>query len=168
MLLVANRGNLVFNGGFEQGLAGWAGVCNVELESQIHAHEGTIVAAMGKPDNTLAATMHQDVPVIPKCTYKLQLFVAGVDLAPADLWVDVRWVNAVGDDLGTALPTPTPVFVPKTTTGSANTGAFKAVIAYTTQAPFAAVRARILLSKAPGSVESNFLLVDNVIFEKQG
>ncbi len=57
------------------------------------------------------------------------------------------------------------MLVPAVTIGAAATGAYKAIIIYTVQAPAVAVMARIILSKAPGA-PGNFVLVDDVLFEQ--
>ncbi len=161
-----NKGNLVQNGGFEQGLTGWLGVANVDLAGTPSCHEGLVAAAMGKPDNTAEAEMFQDVPVAPRRTYRLELFVAGARLDPADLVVDVHWVCGSAGDAGCAVGSG-PLIVPGHTTGAALDGAWKAVIAYTEAAPAGAELARIRLRKAPGPVATNCLLVDDVVFVEQ-
>lgn len=164
MILGSRKGNLVVNGGFERGLTGWDGVCNVGLQSVAGAHQGLVAAAMGKPDNTLPASMFQEVPVVPGMVYRLELFVAGVDQAPADLTVDVRWLDRSGRDLGSALDPQGPVTVMSATIGAVTKGGYKDVVLYTSPAPVAASCATILLDKTPGSAQSNFLLVDDVMF----
>ncbi|MBE3520155.1 MAG: hypothetical protein IMW97_07660 [Firmicutes bacterium] len=161
------RPNLVLNGGFEEGLAGWTNVSNVGLEGRPNSHEGLAAAAMGKPNNTLTALMQQDVPICPRRFYRLILYVAGLLVAPADLTIDLRWLDTTGTDLGTALEGPSPVLVPAVTIGAAATGAYRAIVIYTAQAPSTAVAARIILSKAPGA-EGNLVLVDDVLLEQQG
>lgn len=157
------RGNLVLNGGFEQGLTGWLGVDNVGLVPSALCHEGLIAAAMGDPCANAPAGMFQDVPVLPRRTYKLQFFVAGVEKNPGDLTVDVRWICGAGGDTGCALEGG-PVLVQGETTGPARLGAWKAVIAYTEAAPHGADSARIVFHREPGCDECNYLLVDDVIF----
>jgi len=161
------RGDLVQNGGFEQGLTGWTAT-NVGLEDRSYAHEGLLIAAMGKPDgNDAPASMYQDVPVKPGRFYKLYFFASGVDDDPADLTVDVRWLNDVGGDLGTALPSPSPLVVPAATIGEADFGEWKWIAIYTSESPFNAAQARIRFDKAAGTVATNFLLVDDVVFADQ-
>ncbi len=162
MLLSQKRGNLVQNGGFEEGLAGWLGAENVGLSSPL-CHEGLIAAAMGKPDNTECAQMFQDVPVLAGHTYKLELSVAGaVTVNPADLIVDVRWVSPCGE-IGPALDCGV-LLVQGLTTGWARSGTWKTVVAYTETAPLGADCARLCLIKRPGETAGNYLLVDDVIF----
>ncbi len=160
------RGDLVQNGGFEQGLTNWT-TSNVGLEDRSFAHEGLLIAAMGKPDNTLVASMYQDVPVRPGRFYKLYFFVSGVLVDPADLTVDVRWLSAVGGDLGTALPSPSPLFVPGATVGAAGAGEWKWIAIYTNESPYNAAQARIRFDKAIGAIATNYLLVDDVLFADQ-
>jgi hypothetical protein len=157
------RGNLVQNGGFEQGLAGWLGAANVGIVPSALSHSGMIAAAMGKPDGTAPADILQDVPALPRRTYKCQFFVAGVRPGPADLSVDIRWMCAGAGDAGCALECG-PVLVRGVTIGPAALGAWKAVIAYTDAAPPGAEAARIVFSKGPGTAQCNYLLVDDVIF----
>lgn len=160
------KGNLVQNGGFEQGLAGWLGIANVELAGAPLPHEGLVAAAMGKADNTAEAEMFQDVPVLPRHTYRLELYAAGAQMRPADLIVDVHWICGFAGDTGCAL-TGGPLVVPGVTTGSAVSGAWKAVSAYTEAAPPGACLARICLRKPPGTATANYLLVDDVIFAER-
>ncbi|MCL5676879.1 MAG: hypothetical protein M1602_03245 [Firmicutes bacterium] len=161
------RGDLVQNGGFEQGLTGWT-TTNVGLEDRSYAHEGLLIAAMGKPDGNLAlASMYQDVPVRPGRFYKLYFFVAGVAIDPADLTVDVRWLSDTGGDLGTGLPSPSPLFVPNATIGAAGAGEWKWVAVYANESPYNAVQARISFNKAIGLVVINYLLIDDVVFADQ-
>jgi len=161
------RGNLVVNGGFEEGLTGWSNITNVGLEGRLNSHEGLVAAAMGKTNNTLTSFLQQDVPILPRRFYKLTLYVAGLAPEPADLSVDIRWLDLAASDLGTAVEGPSPVLVPAATIGAAATGAYRAVIIYTSEAPPPVAAARIILSKAPGTAE-NFVLVDDVLFEQQG
>ncbi len=165
MLFNVNRGNLVVNGGFEQGLAGWAGICNVGLAGAAFSHEGLVAAAMGKPNNLLEATVFQDVCIAPKRTFVLKFFVSGAFLNPADLTVDVLWLDSCGNILCSARAAP--ILVPGETTGPAGRGGYKAIVTYTEQAPFSAVAARILFGKAAGSSCDNFVLLDDVIFQEQ-
>lgn len=160
------RGDLVQNGGFEQGLTGWT-TSNVGLEDKSFAHEGLLIAAMGKPDNTLVASMYQDVLVKPSRFYKLYFFLSGVNDDPADLTVDVRWLSAVGGDLGTALPSPSPLTIPAATIGEADFGEWKWIAIYTQESPYNAAQARIRFDKAAGTVATDFLLVDDVVFADQ-
>lgn len=159
------RGNLVLNGGFEQGFAGWLGTQNVKLAPSSLCHEGLVAAAMGDPCHDAQAAMFQDVPVLPRRTYKLQFFVAGAEMDPGDLIVDVRWICGAGGDTGCALEGG-PVLVQGKTTGPAHLGAWKAVIAYTEAAPHGADSARIVFRSEPGCGECNYLLVDDVIFSE--
>ncbi|HHY11727.1 MAG TPA: hypothetical protein GX529_03760 [Firmicutes bacterium] len=165
MLFNVNRGNLAVNGGFEQGLAGWSGICNVGIEGLPFAYEGLVAAAMGKPDNLREAVMFQDVPIPARRTFVLKFFVSGVALNPADLTVDVLWLAPCGNVICSALAAP--VFAPGETTGPAAKGGYKAVVSYTERAPASAAWARIIFHKAPGAVQDNFLLLDNVIFVMQ-
>lgn len=161
-------GSLVQNGGFEQGLTNWTAT-NVDLAPSSQSHEGLISAAMGSPDNCMAAELLQDVPVVPRAQFKLELFVSGVAANPANLTIDVRWFCEDSDnpedpeDLGSALKCG-PVLVPGITTGPVSANAWKAVIICTLPAPPEADFARILLTKAPGTLATNFLLIDDVSF----
>lgn len=165
MLFNVNKGNLVVNGGFEQGLAGWAGHCNVGLVGSAFSHEGLVAAALGKPDNLLEASIYQDVCISPKRTYIFRFFVAGVSSNPADLTADVLWLDSCGNVICSALDCS--IFVPGATTGPTCRGGYKAIVAYTERAPFSASAARILFYKAQGEVCDNFVLLDDVMFQEQ-
>ncbi len=165
MLFNFSKGNLVVNGSFEQGFAGWCGIDNVGLEGSALSHEGLIAAAMGKPNNLLEAVIFQDVCIVPRRTFFLRFFVAGVTSNPADLTVDVLWLDPCGNVISSALTAP--IFVPAITTGPAGKGGYKAIVSYTERAPVSAAAARLFFHKAPGTVENNFLLLDTVIFAEQ-
>lgn len=162
MLLNQKRGNLVQNGGFEQGLASWLGADNVGLSSPL-CHQGLIAAAMGKPDNTALASMLQDVPVLPGRVYRLELSVAGAEAVnPADLVVDVHWVLPCAE-IQPALGCG-PLLIHGQTTGPASVNAWKTAVVFTETAPLGADSARICLTKCGGDAACNYLLVDDVIF----
>lgn len=165
MVFNFNKGNLVVNGSFEQGFAGWSGIDNVGLEGSALSHEGLIVAAMGKPNNLLDAVIFQDVCIVPRRAFFLRFFVSCVAPNSADLTVDVLWLDRYGNIISSALTAP--IVVPGITTGSAGKGGYKAVVSYTECAPASAAAARLLFQKAPGTVEDNFLLLDTVIFAEQ-
>lgn len=162
MPFAEKKGNEVQNGGFEQGLSSWLGVDNVELETNWRQHEGLVAAAMGKADNTCPATMFQDVPASMSRTYKLQFAVSGAEPHPAELSVDVRYLNCVGADLGSALGC-SPLTVQPETIGCAGAGAYKTVVTFTEPAPLGTAAARIFFTKCPGCA-GNYLLVDDVVF----
>ena len=161
MLYSKKKGNLVQNGGFEQGLGSWLGVCNVGISSR--SHEGLVAAAMGKPDNHAPASMFQDVSVCPGHVYRLQLSVAGAEEGdPGDLEVEIHWVGSCAD-LEPAIGCD-PFIVQGKTTGSARCNAWKTAVIHTETAPLGADSARISLRRCEGNSECNYLLVDDVIF----
>ncbi|MGI6631497.1 MAG: hypothetical protein ACOX5M_00440 [Bacillota bacterium] len=162
MLFAEKRMNEVQNGGFEQGLAFWLGADNVSLETGGRQHEGLVAAALGKEDNTCPASLFQDVRAFPLSTYKLQFAVSAFEADPGDLTVDVRYLDSVGADLGSALGC-VPIRVQSETLGCADKGAYKTVIVVTEPAPFGTAAARIIFEKSPGS-HGNYLLLDDVIF----
>ena len=98
----------------------------------------------------------------PLSTYKLQFAVSAFEADPGDLTVDVRYLDSVGADLGSALGC-VPIRVQSETLGCADKGAYKTVIVVTEPAPFGTAAARIIFEKSPGS-HGNYLLLDDVIF----
>jgi hypothetical protein len=164
-LLGVRNGNLIQNGGFEQGLAFWSGVTNVCLSPRFRAHEGMIAAAMGEGDNTLSSEMHQDVRVLPQTSYKLSFFVAGLDKKPADLTVSITWLCRSHKELGSGLPEP--LLIPAESISSAGNGGYRAIVAYTLKTPPQAFLARIKFTKEPGDCD-NYVLIDDCVFVEQG
>lgn len=151
------KGNLVQNGGFEQGLASWLGVDNVGLSSP-HCHEGLVAAAMGKPDNHAPSSMFQDVCISPGHVYRLELSVAGAGEGnPGNLAVEVHWVGPCAE-LECAIGCEEFIVQGQTT------GAWKTAVVYTDIVPPLTNTARICLRRCGGDSECDYLLVDDVIF----
>ena len=166
MPLSAGCGNLVQNGGFEQGLDSWLGLENLALESLPLCHQGLLALALGKPDPAMPSGIFQDVPVTQRRTYRIELFVAGVDQDPPDLLVDVRWVGCCGE--GDSALAGGPIRVRNNAVCPPGRVVWKAVSAYTGAVPPGTDSARIRLSTTCDSEIGGYVLVDDLSFTPRG
>ncbi|MBE3520154.1 MAG: hypothetical protein IMW97_07655 [Firmicutes bacterium] len=163
-MISAPRGNLVKNPGFELGLAFWETpptltdltLRNVRV-TDLTSHSGLAMLGMGVEAPGQPAAVYQDVCVAPGRIYQLSFAVAGAAANPADLLVEVRWLDADGEDLGLAYS----ALVPSGTIGAAGTGGWTLHTGVTDEAPMGARFARISLTKGAGTAE---LFVDDVFF----
>lgn len=158
------NGDLIVNGGFEEGLVGWTAT-NVGLGGVTTAHEGLTAADMGLFDNTIDAFLSQTVRVVPSQFYKLYFHVSGIGSPSPDLEVTIDWLDFANNVIGSAL-TPSPLFLHHETIGQSIDGEWKFVTAFTNRAPFAAASARITFHKLPG-IGPSALTLDDVVFGTQ-
>ena len=158
----AASGELVQNGGFEQGLDYWLGQENLALESAPKCHQGLLALALGKPDPSMPAGTFQDVPVMQRRTYRVELFVAASGQEPPALLVDVRWVGCCGE--GDSALAGGPIRIPASVVCTSDRMAWKAVSAYTGSPPPGTDAARIRLETTCGSESDGYVLIDDVSF----
>lgn len=153
--------NLIQNPSFESGLLNWTST-NVVASDTANSHSGLLSAQMGAGgNNALAATLFQDVPVLPWRYYVLVFSVAGNWDAPADMQVTVDWLDSAGAVIGSGLSFSIQQFA----IGNASVGEWNTYVMETSQAPWAARGGRILFTKAPNPADpNNFVAVDDVTF----
>ena len=163
-MISAPKGNLVKNPGFELGLAFWEvpptlpdlTLRNVRV-TDLTSHSGLSMLGMGVTAVGQPAAVYQDVRVAPGRVYQLSFAVAGAAANPADLLLEVRWIDADGEDMGLAYST----FVPSSAIGAASIGGWTLHTGVTDEAPMGARFARIAFTKGAGTAE---LFVDDVFF----
>ncbi len=104
--LLTRSGNLLQNSSFELDLAFWQS--NNVATSDTNAAEGTQVARLGPG----VASLYQDVALGPlqRKPLFLSLVVYTTTFAPGDLLIEVLWLNAIGNVIGTGLRATLPTF----------------------------------------------------------
>jgi hypothetical protein len=101
----SRRGNLIYNGGFEEGLEGWKvneGVDRVYAPEE-PSHQGLAAARLGF--SSPYAWLYQDVrKVCAGYYYQLNCYlISGSSLGNAPLWITLRYLDRRKNDLGLAI-----------------------------------------------------------------
>ncbi len=103
----SQKGNLVYNGGFEDSerLQGWVANEGVDFfcAPEEISHQGLAAARLGFISNY--AFLYQDVSgIFPGCYYQLNCYlIAGSNLGNAPLWITLRYLDINKRDLGLAI-----------------------------------------------------------------
>ncbi len=154
-------GNLVYNGGFAEGLAGWLHD-NVSVLPCRFAHSGSSAAGMGVRCNNHSALLAQHIRLPQTETplfLQLTFHLAGARAHPAALDVKLVWLDEIGTALGAGVST----VVPQWAIGAGACGIWNSYSFVTSQAPDQACFAELRFLKLPGCDSGNFLVIDDVL-----
>lgn len=156
------RGNLVINGGFEDGLMHWS-ASNVMIVGGKEPHEGRYAAGLGaRQYNRRASSLQQDVripSVTPSQFFQIIFHVAGYKDAPAGLALIASWLSAEKALLGIGAQ----ALIQPRAIGNGSRGKWNTYNLVTFEAPRGAAFLRLHFAKPSGPKAYNFLTLDDVV-----
>lgn len=156
------RGNLVKNGGFEDGLMHWS-ASNVKIVGGKETHEGRYAAGLGaRRYNRRASSLLQDVKipsVTPSQFFQIIFHIAGYKDAPAGLALTASWLSAEMALLGIGAQ----AYIQPRAIGNGSRGKWNTYNLVTFEAPLEAAYLRLHFSKPSGHKAQNFLTLDDVV-----
>lgn len=155
-------GNLVVNGGFEEGLAAWH-AANVRVVTGKETHEGRGAAGLGAYRcNRRSALLFQDV-TIPRDTphqfFQVLFHVGGFKDRPAPLSFCLLWL----DEDKHILTSGAHARIQPRAIGNASRGKWTTYALITNEAPREAAFARLRFAKRPGRRRRNFVVIDDIV-----
>lgn len=155
-------GNLVRNGGFEDGLAHWS-IGNGAWVGGIEPHEGQGAAGLGTSRrNRRSASLEQVIRLPQRCGprfFTLVFQLAGRWKFPASLQVSLTWLDGSGASMGTGVF----LHIPRRAIGNGSQGEWNTYHCVTTEAPAGAEVAQLLFFKLAGRQRTNFMVIDDVV-----
>lgn len=162
-MLFCPKGNLISNGGFEEGAAceppeDWMSTNTLTVGHNL-AFTGCRAASLGEECPSAPAVLYQDVGVIPMHRYQLSFQLGADDCETGDLIVEVRWMDSSCNDLGPGLH----VFASGKVSPDVDRGLWDAHVHLTECAPVCVCLARVVFTRSPRHCEDGPNLLDAVV-----